>query len=369
MAIRLGEYVVYGELYNTANYSTHGVIALRAREEGEETVVRLDLTGNCDPDLRGKGFRFWPEEPAASGEVFRLKEHKGFQDRQIGPTGTMTAQGWARVLPCPAEEFERRAKLGEAPPTEWKRRLYLEWYGQNGRVVVEMAGVIVEECTRPAKGTDDEGDWAPLPNPEPHPDLPPERPQPGLGIVVERLDGDKIEIEHWATPPGEDACSAGEGLEEEGLAEGAGELMPASLQKVLDEQSAAIDRAIRGESGDEDDSLIPELELMDYCIDHGDAKPMGLLLGSVEHLPPPDELGDEEIEARLKALLARMAMLGVALDVCEHFTPRDCYALLRDKILPEENAFEELIGTGWAQHVMTHEHCPRCASVESFEDI
>lgn len=136
MAFRLGEFVVYGELRNTRHYETFGVIVLRGDAPGQETVLRIELTGNCGRDLQGKFFRFTPGENDKGDAVFRMKEHRGFQDRQIGPTGTMTAQGWVRTLPCSAAEFMRRAELGEPPPTEWKNRLYLEWYGQNGRVVV-----------------------------------------------------------------------------------------------------------------------------------------------------------------------------------------------------------------------------------------
>ena len=99
MAFRLGEYVVYGEVFNRHNYATHGTIALRGDTPDKPTLLRLDLTGNCDPDVQGKAFRFWPGEEDASDAVFRMDAQPGFQDRQIGPTGTMTAQGWVRAMP------------------------------------------------------------------------------------------------------------------------------------------------------------------------------------------------------------------------------------------------------------------------------
>ena len=84
------------------------------------------------------------------------------------------------------------------------------------------------------------------------------------------------------------------------------------------------------------------------------------LLGGRAHLTPDDELDDIEVEARLKAILGELAMLGVALDVCKHFTPRDCYRLFREELLQDTSVFEELIGTGWVQHMSTWEYCPKC---------
>jgi len=348
MAVRLGEYVVYGELRNTRNYSTHGVIVLRGEAEGEETVVHLELTGNCDPDLRGKGFRFWPEETDAPNAVFSKERYAGFQESQIGPTGTMTAQGWVRTMPCPVDEFMRRAELNEPPPTQWKRRLYLEWYSQNGRVVVELAGPVVEECTRDPEGEEDEGDWAPLPNLALPPKAQGAQPTQGPHITMVRRDEDGVTIEDW-TP--ENPARAAEGFDPS---------IPDALQRTLDAEAEAVDRAIRAGSDDKEDDDIAEFELMDYCIDHEEQQAPASLLGDMRQFPRPETLNDEEVESWLKVVLAQLALIGVALGVCEHFTPRDCYVLLLDTILPEPSVYEKLIGTGWVQHMMTHEYCPAC---------
>jgi hypothetical protein len=53
-------------------------------------------------------------------------------------------------------------------------------------------------------------------------------------------------------------------------------------------------------------------------------------------------------------------MVGVSLDMCEHFTPRDAYRLLVEQLLHEPGAYRELRGTGWVQHVSTWEFCPAC---------
>jgi hypothetical protein len=46
--------------------------------------------------------------------------------------------------------------------------------------------------------------------------------------------------------------------------------------------------------------------------------------------------------------------------VCEHFTPRACYELVLDTILPDLTTYEELIGTNTVQGVNTSEYCEAC---------
>ena len=349
MAYRLGEYVVYGELWNTHHYATHGGIILRGDQPGEEIQLHLELTGNCERDLRGKHIRFEPGQDDKGEAVFQKEDHRSFQISQIGPTGTMTAQGWARVLPCSVEEFMRRSELGEPPPTPWKRRLYLEWYGQNGRVVIEMADPVVEVCVREQKDQDDEGEWEPLPNLA----LPPASIEPGAvtgpEITLIRREGDELHTETW-TPSEPGPIEEGEAASS------------ADLQRQLDAETDAIDRAMRGEpeSSDDADEAVREAELIDYCMDHCEEQPISSLLGGADKLRPADDLDDQEVEAELKGLLARMAMLGIALDVCKHFSPRDCYRLLKDKILPEQGAYAEMVGTGWVTHIPTYEYCKDC---------
>ncbi|HPO17380.1 MAG TPA: hypothetical protein PLI09_28365, partial [Candidatus Hydrogenedentes bacterium] len=330
--------------------STHGIIVLRGDSPETNTVVSIQLTGNCGPDLQGKGFRFIPAENEPEKAIFDPKEHKGFQFQQIGPTGTMTAQGWVRALPCSVEEYVRRAELGEPPPTPWKRSLYLEWYSQNGRIVIELADPTVEECLRPPKGECDEGEWAPLPHTTPYPAPNAHLPKGGPDITVIRNDGDIVHFEHW-TP----SCQDPEFAEND-------DSIPNTLQREFDTQAAAIDRAIRSKHNDPDDpdEFMEEMILMDECIENRDGRPLTSFWSDIKNLPRPEQLNDDEVEAVFKGLLARLAMINVALSVCEHYTPRDAYRLLLDEIFQDSSAYEELIGTGWIQHFSTHEYCEAC---------
>ena len=61
-------------------------------------------------------------------------------------------------------------------------------------------------------------------------------------------------------------------------------------------------------------------------------------------------------------LLTRLALHGVALDMCEHYTALDSYRLLIEEILPEAQIHPQLCSTGFIQHYATWEHCAVCAA-------
>lgn len=99
---------------------------------------------------------------------------------------------------------------------------------------------------------------------------------------------------------------------------------------------------------------------MDECLEHGEQTPFLELLGDRVALPRPESLSDTEVEAHLKIVLSQLALFGVAFAVCDHCTPREAYRILLDEVLPDCGAYEDLIGTEWVQHFMTHEYCAEC---------
>jgi hypothetical protein len=345
MAYRLSDYVTYGELYTTSHYGVYGFLVLRTEEEeagGDHTIVRLELTGDPDPDLQDKHICFEPEE-GSEIKYFRRAEHRGLQMQQYGATGTMTAQGWVRALPCSPEEYLTRARLGEPPPTEWKNHLYLEWYGPNGRTLIELAGAIVEICTREADQDDaeDSGEWEPLPNLVPKP----------APYVHGANDTGDIEFTAISASGAIETCTGTEFT--------CGEAT--EFNRVLDGDEVWNSETYIDDDDDDDDAAVmAETRLMDECLENGQETPLARLLGGIDDLPAADDLDEDAAEVQLKVLLSRLALVGVALSVCKHCTPRDAYRLLVEKILPDEGAFEELIGTGWVQHFMTSEYCAAC---------
>src|SRR5688572_14783854 len=112
MTLRLGEYVVAGEIINRRRNSTHGWLALR----GQDHPVLVQLTGDPSPELRGKRFRFEiPEDRPPADPPPAPLDFKQIASQQIGPTGEM--------------------RVAEA---DGHMRVSLEWFSQNGRVLVEL---------------------------------------------------------------------------------------------------------------------------------------------------------------------------------------------------------------------------------------
>ena len=341
MAIRIGPLVEYGELCNTRDYSVTGFVKLKGRED----PIRLRLTGNAGPDLMGWRIAFAPPapeavtwwEPEADPELAET-----LQAEQIGPTGTMTAASVVKVTACPPDELHTRCKAGEPPPFLEKPRLYVEWYSQNGRVVIEIADPRIERI----EYVDIGGpaiDKSQPPEKDEEPDL-----SEGPSIAIVRRD-DNSEIETWEG-------TAREYLEEREEEDPYG-LFSDDLRHHLDRRSREADRAAWSEEARKE---WEEMELLDDLIETSDGEPLISFLQSPGIYRPPDQLDDEEVEGALKGILMELALFGVALDVCEHFTPRDAYRLLVEELLPNQRAHPELRGTGWVTSFMTHEFCPEC---------
>jgi len=306
MAIELGKYLVYGELFNTRRNSTHGWLGLL----GMECQILLQLTGNCDPDLD-------------------FDEHSiaRFQTRQVGPTAKMTAALKVRVdasgnplPPC----------LDDQEAGQWKDCLHMEWFGQNGRVTVVLVDPVIQ-IVGPA-----EKDGA----------------DAFFGDVVPDWSEVPADSDFFPDPAENDA-----GLPD-GLDDAAFTPVPMDLQRDLDRRAADADRAALGDDRVSED--IREMELMDDLIEHGVGVPLQSIIDGTGPLPAPEALNENQAEAALKILLARLAVCGIAVDMCEHFTALDTYRLVREKMGSEGGCFPELRGTGWVQHYSTWEYCKAC---------
>src|SRR4051812_17790477 len=112
MAWRPTEYLLEGELDNT----TPGTVSGWLRFAGLGEVVTFDLKGDFHRDIRGARLRIKTRRcgGAVPGDAEEYME--GFATRQAGDSGDITAG---------------------LPPHDYGRHPYIEWYGQNGRVVVE----------------------------------------------------------------------------------------------------------------------------------------------------------------------------------------------------------------------------------------
>jgi hypothetical protein len=383
MAFRISENVVCGELFNTRKNSVHGWLGLR----GFRRPLTLDLTGNPSDDLVGKHIRFKlrglpddDDEPESDdppeAEKARLEQAglAGLAWQQIGPTGVITAARRVRAPDCSIEELLLRCKLGEPPPTPWKPCLTIEWFSQNGRVLVELVDPEIEFVNEDAKESPAGAKTA---EHEPSDDAP-QSSDDAASLDSEYdpdvasdpfEDLDEFDLPDLSVAGNQDAADDDQGADVRFDADGecdedecdeCGEswnVVPKDLQRELDAQSRELDRALRS---DEENEVVRELELMDDLIENGDGEPLGTLFDEVVKLPSPDSLDEAGAEETLKILLAKLALYGIAFDMCPHFNARDAYRLLVEEFCQEECAYRELRGTQWVQHFSTYEHCPQC---------
>ena len=77
-------------------------------------------------------------------------------------------------------------------------------------------------------------------------------------------------------------------------------------------------------------------------------------------LAPADRLDDEQVQIALNVLLGRLALHGIALDMCEHATPRTAYRFLVEDILSHEAAHPNLPATGFVRHYSMSDDCEEC---------
>src|SRR3954465_11681512 len=130
MAFRIGDLVIAGIFCHTSPYCVHGQLLLRGRED----AFMFELTGMPEPDLRGRVFEFSvpANEREPSDEDRKLA--RAFAPQQVGSTGLMTAARRVRSFDRPPEDVEQE----QLPPATLRQCLYLEWFSQNGRVVLEV---------------------------------------------------------------------------------------------------------------------------------------------------------------------------------------------------------------------------------------
>jgi hypothetical protein len=339
MALQLGDHVVAGEIINRRPYSTHGWLALR----GDESPIIFQLTGNCSADLLGKHLRFQvPDDRPPPNNATPL-DISQVARQQVGPTGEITI---------------REVRTDSANPRAMAPCVYMEWYSQNGRVVLELVGpelewveededdrqrsaAAAEASAGAADGATDDDIYVP--------------------------DGDDADTDAMAEfnpfdvpPPDADLA-----------AEDPYGLFPAGLDETLsgdDDAASATEEPRTKRSWDEViPGIDPETKRM---YEEWDEVTEGSLdVPFTEVFDPPIKvysveqlaaLPDDEAESALKLLLARLALLGVAVAVCEHFSPRLAYRMIAEEVLPKYGVHPRLPQIGWVQHYDTSEFCRKC---------
>jgi len=306
MSWRLADVVVFGEIINTRPNTVRGFLKLR----DQEITVHLHLTGNCGSGLKGRHFRFMPRE--GSLPVSYHFDFDNFDCQQIGPAGIITLD----QLQTPSGHGDSETPDICADPlgAARKQHLYLEWFSQNGRVVLDLIDAHIEFA---AEGDED----------------PPQAIDDTTTLGDTEVEEDII---LGSNPDGEDPYG----------------LFPGDMDELIQLENTF------------EQSLFPDVppswHEMDKVISDDLTVPICTLFDPPLKLYPENRLDDKQVQQALQMLLARLAVHGICLDMCEHYTPRQAYCLLTEQILKEENVYPDLPNTRCVQHFMTAEDCELC---------
>ena len=353
MALRLTEYVLAGELFNTKRNSVHGYIWLRDCDR----PIMFQLTGNCLSDLAGHHLRF-EARPNPMIEQGVLTEEEIDERRiawmQIGVPGEMTAAKQVRAFDCSIDEFLRRSKLDEQPPTEWRRMLCLEWYGQNGRVVIELVDPLIE-IDPDESGPTTLGFFASEQTGVNETTLNEDDLNEGLDLEFsDDVPWPEDEANEFDDDSEDGAILAFEPMPDESDDDPYG-LFPKDLEASLETSSSD-----QPWSDGPDPETLALWERLDALEDHSQDVPLCTLFDPPLKVPPPESLNDEQVVQALNSILMELALHNVALHMCEHFTPRSAYELLVNDILRNEETHPELPHSDMTQNFDTCWYCPEC---------
>lgn len=340
MPTEIGEFVVSGELSNSRQNSVVGWLQLAG-----DAAVRIELTGNLAGTLRGTSVKFvrrdkdqFSSDSKDAPEVVRLLSH-----RQIGVV----------------TEF---SQVGD-------NALRLEWQSQNGHILAEMPNLDLAI-------EDDVGASTP-------------GQPPGLDVgVTEMYFGDEdalpdIAGESLETELFDDEDEEGEeeedpfGLFDEGLEDKLAESLGPLGGESEEVDFVPGDRTGDGRSSEDvpeelgnyanwrSMDLDPETQRMyeqwDEIFAGKKDEPLSYLFDKPLRLPRPSAVDDPKVAWPLVvSILAQLAKLSVALDVCEHFDAVATYRLLMDEILPNAKVHPNLAASDMVQHYSTSEHCKKC---------
>lgn len=365
MAHHIGDYILRGELRNTRANGVYGWLQF-----APDAGVHMELTGNFRGQLARKHIKFsTPRSQRTVAEQLEPlpDEIQRLVDRQIGVVGDVRIRR-VRVPSIPLPEFSQLDHDAQQRCSVEKDCLYLEWYSQNGRVVAEIVDPAIEYVDAQQTERDEPPEFEPMGD--------------GLdsSIAETYLDLEGRAIDD-ADLEDELAGHDGAEMEDDSDADDPYGLFAPDLDQSLADALKSPDAPLGGEADelyDEDggpptprswDEVIPGLdpaikamyEQWDEIFEGKKDEPVSYLFDTPLRLPPPDRVStDREAQPLVVAILAKLALLSVAVDVCEHFSPLQTYRLLMTEILPTAKVHPNLAASRMIQHYSTSDHCEVC---------
>ncbi|MCA9125604.1 MAG: hypothetical protein KDB22_00900 [Planctomycetales bacterium] len=353
MELSIGEYVLSGELRNTRRNGVFGWI-----EFAPDYGIRIELTGNFSGDLAGKTIRFSvpddrvesrPQPGSFPDSVEKLA------DRQIGVVGEISLST-KQVPNVPPEVFAQLDVQERDRHSQTCECLHLEWFGQNGRVVADVVSpsvTILDSDAEQELDNDranlDDGNF-------------------GLGFTEVHLENEADDAELLMEDDEDSEVDDPYGLFDESLDQSVAESLgtppadnfetPESGPRNWEEVIPGIDPATK-----------EMYEQWDEIFEGKKDEPISYLFDKPLKLPRPELVDKDEVAWPLvTAILAQLARLSVALDVCEHFSATDTYHLLMSEILPNAKVHPNLAASEMVQHYSTSDYCDVCDAEYSSED-
>jgi hypothetical protein len=366
MVVRIADYVFSGELRNTKRNCVFGWI-----EFAPDYGIFLELAGNFSGELAGEHIRF-RRSPANAAPQLEPGEFPDFVEelanRQIGVVERVEFCQ-AQVPAIPLDEFAQLPHEKQQLHLVEKNCLVLEWWSQNGRVLVELIDPewqIVDPDSERSQEAGENGTG------DPETDVPSAFLPEAMGDITVGFGSDGIDGEDEDDE--EDAGDDPYGLFGEGLRD--------AMQQSLEQEPGASGFEPTEFAADDDqrprswDDVIPGIdpetkrmyEQWDEIVEGKKDEPISYLFPTTMKLPRPDQVKSEDEAAELvKQILAQLALLSVAIDICEHFSMQATYQLLVDQLLPEAKVHPNLAASEMVQHYCTSDYCRECEA-ELFDD-
>jgi hypothetical protein len=317
MAIRLADSFVEGWFYNTSKRTVHGAFLL----EGMDRLIPIELTGDPGPSLQGRGLHVKraesepPPVPYTGTKIFS----------QVGVPGTMEL----RMAKVPVGDYLKAYEEKRPIDYNWEPTLYLEWYGTNGRVVLELSNPLIELEKGP---------------PFDDPAYPDESGATGFSITEITPDSTKtFEIRNAIPKP--------DYMQDN-------EIQSDDLDGYLDKLNEKRESEMRGEEAS-NDPLIKETEWGDDQLIEGNGEFLASLLDP-EKLPPVEDVDEEKAQELVSSIIMGLAIFHVGIHLCEHCTWVQAYEFILKEILYEERVPPEIVHTDWISHYGYGEICPEC---------
>ena len=271
-----------GEIDNTTNNRIDGWLKLR----GLAAPLILEITGNCADTLQGKRILF--QQPVSAGCLAGEEDLGGLSFHQVGAAGNIS---WTA------------AAAGEGG------RLLVEWYGQDGHMMIEWPRAVIEfRKSHPAS-------------------MP--------ATVAMPLDFSSVPAACQAWSPSATAVAEQRWCREEMPAADAGDLWNREMENFY--------------------------QFLDELGDGSRDLPIALLLESPPRREIPAGMRPAEIQETLRDLVAQLARLGVSVNICPHFSADRALRWLVEEVVFEEQVHPRMVYHGYVSFYMTSDRCEECS--------